>query len=242
MKKRIAKLTFLLMILTVFSVMIAFGENEQVKPGDDGVTRIYDAQDKLITNKPVYEVKAGKKSQYYGIDKDGVATLYKGVEEMAAKQLCQLKAGGKMSIANLKKAFKWAANLPYKNNTKKLKGKAAAEFYGQYGFEYGCGDCNTRAYTFYWMAKILGYPVKAIQGYAMTRQGLQSHAWTTIKFGKTNYFFDPDFNHDHAGKVEMTGSGKKIKQKKYCGFKQKYNVPGSGTYVYYNSNKKKITK
>ena len=231
MKKRIAKLTFLLMILTVFSAMIAFGKNEQVTTGEDGVTRIYDAKGKLITNKPAYEVKTGKKAQYYGIDKDGVATLYQGTEMQAARQLCLIGAGSKKSTGNLKKAFKWAADMKYLNNTRKLKGDAAAKYYGNYAFTEGRGDCNTVAYAFYWMAKVLGYPAECVQGYVPNGSisNLQSHAWVTIKFGKKLFVFDPDFN-----RVYRSRFGKN------AGWKIKYGQ--KNTYKYFSPKKKEIKK
>lgn len=225
---RLAALTALAVMVICMSAFAADAKKGLVV--ENGQTHVYGNSGKLIKNKPAYKVSVDGKDQYYKIDKKGVATRWKGVEEMAARQLCSLKAGGKKSLGNLKKAFKWSSSLKYQNNTNsKKKGKAAARYYGNYGFEMGRGDCNTVAYTFYWMAKVLGYPAKGIQGYVPdgSISNLQSHAWVTIKMGKTTFVFDPDFNRVYAGRFGT-----------YCGFKIKYGA--KNTYRYFSAKKKEV--
>ena len=153
---------------------------------EDGEAHIYTDAEKLVKNVPVYVLKADGKTAYFSVDEDGNAKKLTGVMEMAAKRLVRLKAGDKKTMANLKKAFKWSARLRYRNITKKLKGKKAAEYFGKYGFKTKSGDCNVAAYTFYWMAKVLGYSPKAVQGYVPngSMSNLKPHAWVTIKFKK----------------------------------------------------------
>ncbi len=230
MRKHLLHVAWLFALMVLFTALTAFAADKKGVVTEDGVTRIYSNQGKLIKNKPAYEVKKGGKTQYYQIDKKGVAKRYKGVEALAAKQLCKLKAGGKKSEKNLKKAFKWAASLKYQNNTRSsLKGNAAAKYYGRFGFEKGRGDCNTVAYTFYWMAQVLGYNVETIQGYVPDGNisNLQSHAWTTITSGSTDYVYDPDFNRVYAGRLGT-----------YCGFKIRYGQ--KNTYRYFSAKKQEI--
>ena len=162
------------------------------------------------------------------------------VEKLAVKRLNKLKAD-KKTLKNLRKAFKWSASLRFKNQNVSKKGKAAANYYGQYGFKMKAGDCNTAAFTFYWMAKMLGYDATAIQGYVpdTSLDDLKPHAWVMIKIGKTTWFFDPDLNRAKAGKWANTMSGRK-KLGKYVGFKFKFGAPG--TYVYHDAKKKMMGK
>ena len=156
------------------------------------------------------------------------------VEKLADKRLKKLKAT-KKSMKSLKKAFKWSASLRFRT-TKTYKKKKASK-YGIYGFKNGYGDCNVAAYTFYWMAKRLGYDAKAVQGYVPNRStgALKSHAWVMIRLKGKYYYFDPNFNHEYAGAVVETSVGSK-KLGKYCGFKETYGTPG--TPRYFNSKKK----
>ena len=162
------------------------------------------------------------------------------IEKMAASRLKKLDAT-EQSTKNLKKAFKWSANLKYQDNTKaNLKGDKAAKYYGNYGFERHYGDCNTVAYTFYFMAKALGYDAKIVQGYVKSSSGAyRTHAWVTIKTGGKKLVFDPDFNRTMRGKTVTSASGTK-KLGTYCGFKFSYGDPF--TYKYCNSKKKELKK
>ena len=198
---------------------------------EGGKTSIYTKAGKLVKGVPAYKIKVDGKTCYYTIDKKGNATKLSGLEQMAAKRLVAQKAGGKKSKKNLKKAFRWSAKLKYRSNTRKLKGKKAAEYYGKYGFKNRMGDCNTAAYTFYWMAKVLGYSPKVVQGHVPSGSinNLKNHTWVTIKIKKTTYYFDPDFNRSYRGKTVRTRSGMKTLGKD-CGFMFKYGTPG--TYMY----------
>ena len=198
---------------------------------EDGEAHIYTDAEKLVKNVPVYVLKADGKTAYFSVDEDGNAKKLTGVMEMAAKRLVRLKAGDKKTMANLKKAFKWSAGLRYRNNTKKIKGSRAAQYYGEYGFRTLSGDCNTAAYTFWWMGKVLGYSPAVVNGKVPdgSADNLKKHTWVTMKMDKKTWVFDPDFNRTYAGKTVKTRSGKK-KLGKYCGFRFTYGTPG--TYMY----------
>ena len=224
----------ILLVLTIVLSLPASAAQAKKKTGlvkEDGLTHIYKKNGKLVKNVPVYALKVKGKTGYYAVDKTGNAVKLKGVEALAAKRLNSLKAGGKKKLKNLKKAFKWSAGLVYRNNTKRLKGDAAANYYGKYGFKTRSGDCNTAAYTFYWMARVLGYDPEVIQGHVPngSLNNLKAHTWVIIPISGKSYYFDPDYNRALAGKTVKTKSGKK-KLGKYCGFKFLYGT--SGTYMY----------
>ena len=229
----IRTLTVLLMMTVLLALPASAAEAKKTGVVMEGGTRhIYTSAGTLVRNVPAYKCKVNGKTNYYSIDKQGSATKLKGVKAMAAKRLVKLKAGGKKSVKNLKKAFKWSAGLVYRSNTNGSRGSKAAKYYGKYGFSTGSGDCNTAAYTFYWMAKVLGYSPKAVQGYVPngSMSNLKPHAWVTIKFKKKLFYFDPDLNRAYAGKTVRTASGM-VTQGKYCGFKFRYGTPGPYKYI-----------
>lgn len=223
-------LAVMLLLAMVFTMSVhADGTDGLV--AEDGVTRIY-AKGKMLKNVPAYKIKVNGATCFYTIDQNGSATMLTGLMATAASRLVQLKAGDKKSTQNLKKAFKWSASLTYRSNTKRnLKGDKAAEYYGKYGFSTRSGDCNTVAYTFYWMAKVLGYNPVVVQGHVPSgsMSNLKPHTWVTMKSKKKTYYYDPDLNRTYAGKTVMTGSGRKTLGK-YCGFQFLYGT--SGTYKY----------
>ena len=230
MKKQFRKIIMICAVLTALFCLSALGED--AKKGvvnEDGVTHIYNAKGRLVTNKPAYKVRVKGKNWFYTIDKDGKAVRLKNVKAKAAARLCQFKAGGKQSEANLKKAFAWAAGRRYHNNTVGKKGMAAAKYYGNYGFGAGHGDCNTVAAVFYWMATVLGYQAKFMQGYVPDGNisNLQSHAWVTIDLGGKTYVFDPDFERVYGSRLG-----------KYCGFKIVYGQ--HNTYRYFSLQRQEI--
>ncbi|MBP3912858.1 MAG: transglutaminase [Lachnospiraceae bacterium] len=170
----------------------------------DGKTYIFSKAGALIKNKKVY--KAGKK--YYRIDKKGVAVRFTGVEAMAAKRLCTKKIN-----KNLKKAFKWSAmNFFSVPKCKSRKESKIAKYYGKFGFSNGVGDCYVQAYTFYWMAKVLGYDVKVVRGYVEKAGGRKdSHAWCEIKKKGKVYVYDPNFNKEYSQIVGNPNAGYAIR-------------------------------
>ena len=166
----------------------------------DGKTYIFSKAGALVKNKKVY--KSGKK--YYRIDKNGEAVRFTGVEAMAAKRLCTKKIN-----KSLKKAFKWSAmNFFSVPKCKSKKESKIAQYYGKFGFSNGVGDCYVQAYTFYWMAKVLGYDVKVIRGYVEKAGGKkETHAWCEIKKKGKVYVYDPNFNKEYSQIVGNPNAG-----------------------------------
>ena len=197
-------------------------------------TYYFSSKGALVKDRRAFVIKVQGKKCYFNIDQKGVAKQWKGTAAYAAKQLVTLKANlNKVTDKNLenalKKAFLWASSLTYRENTKEgLSAKKAAEYYGNYAFLMKCGDCNTQAYAFYWMAKVLGYEPKFIKGFVPTEQeGFQPHAWVEIAQKGTTYVFDPNFNNTFA---DMFG--------RYCGYKVRYGE--KQTYQYFNQKKERL--
>ena len=166
-----------------------------------------------------------------------------GVEKLAYEQLKELNAANGKSIRNLKKAFKWSAGLQYYEDSsfsKKRKLKAAADYYGVYGFNMKKGDCNVEAFTFYWMARVMGYDAEPVQGYILKQSGLSAHSWVTIRIGKKTFVFDPNFSKEYAGQKAATAGGKIVKLGRLCGFKLTYSKDKDHPHLKYYSKKKKL--
>lgn len=174
----------------------------------------------LATKKKVY--KSG--SSYYGTKSNGKTYKLSGVEVKAAKRL--LKSSINLS---LKKAFKWSA-MPFfaTPDPTTTDSKKIAEYYGNFGFDNHKGSCDVQAYTFYYMAKILGNNVKVIRGYVMKTTGLSEHSWCEITDKDGNVkVYDPNFNSEYS---KSLGNN-------YAGYGFKYGA--SKTLQYYDANKKR---
>ena len=196
-------------------------------------TYYFGTNGKLVKEKRAYVIKVKGKKCYYNIDEKGVVKRWKDTAELAAKQLVSLKASlntvtNKKLEKSLKKAFLWASELKYRDNTVSKTGKKAAQYYGNYAFTMKAGDCNTQAYAFYWMAKVLEYAPKYIKGYVPVGEIYKPHAWVEIVMNGTTYVFDPNFNmtyDDRFGKTFREAFGK------YAGYKFTYG--SHNTYAYF---------
>lgn len=231
MKKRNHKLLLavvlglLMAICFTATVSAAAYKNEIVEK--DGKQYYYDSKGKIVKGK--YGYKIGNK--YYKISKSGILTRV-SKEEGEAGLILNPYYGKYSKPEILWKAFQWSANLRYSAiSTKVPSGQKKESYFGLYGFKYKRGDCNVQAATFYWMAKVLGYKIKFVQGYVPTeiKNGkftkFGAHAWTTLTAGKNTYVYDPNLNGTHG--------------KKY-GYKRQYG--SSGTYRYCNLKKQEIKK
>ena len=236
--KRVVCLRLILILIFIammFNKKHVFADQNEIKTGvvkDGEKTFIYTNTGELVKNKPVYCLKGARTKEYYTIDSSGEAEKLTGVRKDAAIRLIKLKAFDGKYLKNLKKAFKWSASLIYRNNTNGSRGEKAAKYYGRYGFRTQSGDCNTAAYTFYWMAELLGFSCNVVQGHVPSgsMKNLKAHTWVIIKEGKTKWYYDPDFNRAYAGKTAQTSSGMR-KFDKDCGFRFKYGTPGTYKYV-----------
>ena len=236
MKKHLAIILMTAAIFLLFTPAAKAFAAEPALVEEDGKLHYYDESGNKVTNKCVLQIKDNGRDAYLQIDAEGNATKFTGTEMLAAKQLIKLKAvpadptnSAKVTKC-LKKAFKWSSKLPYVNISKKIKkDDKALEYYGTYGFTKDKGDCNVQAATFAIMAKVLGYDAKMVRGYVP--QALKhgkpskfgSHAWVTIKSGKKNYVYDPNFEGTH-----------------HKGWKFKYGAKKH--YRYFSKKKKEIKK
>lgn len=181
---------------------------------------------KLVVSR--YGYKIG--SKYYAVSAKGVLTRLSTVEGLAGVQMDKLKG-------ETYAAFKWVSNFKYKV-VKVPAGKNAAEYLGQIGLKYRYGDCNVQAYTFYWLAKSRGYDVKYVEGYvpqAVDKNGKPTkfgeHAWCELRIDGKTYVCDPSL----AAEAYI----KKGKDPKPA---YKFRYGAKGTYRYYDTNKRQITK
>ena len=116
---------------------------------------------------------------------------------------------------DLKSAFN-AAVIPYYGpNDFPKDSKTTMQWYADYGFKNGKGNCYVMAAMFCEMAKLLGYDAHQISGRVPLKAGgYGPHSWVEITFEGTTYVCDPDF-------AEETGRN---------GYMIHYNQ--SGTWVY----------
>lgn len=213
----------MMMMLCLTCTVLAAPKNKIVTK--NGKQYYYNNSGKLVKGK--YGYKIG--SKYYSINKKGVLTRVTKAEGLAGIQLNAYY--GKSKSAALYKAFQWSASLKYYTNA--TSGKNAAWF-ATFGFQQKRGDCNVQAATFYYMAKVLGYKAKFVQGYvpqALDSKGnpskFGSHAWVTIKMGSKTYVFDPNL-------YGTIGTRNGVKY----GWKHAYGE--KGTYRYFSKKKVEI--
>ena len=161
---------------------------------------MFTAKGVLVKNKKVYQAGGG----IYKITAAGAATKLTGVKEMAGKRLLSGEVG-----MSLRKAFAWSAMkfFAVPEPTAKTEAKIA-EYYGRFGFRNHRGNCYVQAYTFYWMAKLLGQNVKVVRGYIKTGSGLTPHAWCEITTsGGALRVYDPNFNSEYSAKLKNKNAG-----------------------------------
>ena len=158
----------------------------------------------LLKNKIIYKYSATK---YYKINKDGVATRFIGTSAKAAKLIYD-KMRTATAFDMLKRAFQWVASSSFTSNVPEPgSGVSKATYYGQWGLTRHSGDCAVMAYTFYWMAKVLGYKVRVIDGYYVSGTNYKEHSWCEIVHNGTVYVYDPDFNLEFKNKITRTTYG-----------------------------------
>ncbi|WP_294413112.1 dockerin type I domain-containing protein [uncultured Ruminococcus sp.] len=99
---------------------------------------------------------------------------------------------------DLKKAFNDAASTPYYGPADFPKDdKTTMQWYADYGFKNGKGNCYVMAAMFCEMAKLLGYDAHQISGRVPLKAGgYGPHSWVEITFEGTTYVCDPDFTEE----------------------------------------------
>ncbi len=99
---------------------------------------------------------------------------------------------------DLKKAFNDAASTPYYGPADFPKDdKTTMQWYADYGFKNGKGNCYVMAAMFCEMAKLLGYDAHQISGRVPLKAGgYGPHSWVEVTFEGTTYVCDPDFTEE----------------------------------------------
>ena len=189
----------------------------------------------LLKNKIIYQYTPTK---YYKIDENGVATRFKGTSYAAAKLLYTQMRSSK-AFTMLKNGFRWAADCTFAQVPAPAQGTSPSTYYGQWGLTKHSGDCAVMAYTFYWMAKVLGYNVKVINGYyrigTVEDPTYKEHSWCEIREKGVTYVYDPDFNHEYRDRITRTNYGFNS-----IGFKIRYGA--TYTLPYCRADKTEIEK
>jgi hypothetical protein len=179
-------------------------------------------------------------NKYYNVDKKGVATRWSGVCHHAAKVMT-LKCPGDNNTARLQKAFEWVRDLPYAvvaapTNTTSYEEEVV--YYGKFGLIYRTGDCATQAATFYWLASVLGYKVKVINGLVYnpnnTQTPYKAHSWVELYRNGKTYICDPNFSKEYGSKVASARPGLPL------GYRVRYGTPN--TLRYCRADKTEIPK
>ncbi|MBQ9610923.1 MAG: transglutaminase domain-containing protein [Lachnospiraceae bacterium] len=117
---------------------------------------------------------------------------------------------------DLKSAFDWSSGLKYYSGVSKSP-DPGINYFGDFGFDNGKGNCYVMAAVFYEMAYVMGYEVRQMAGEVPLRNGGSGpHSWVEIDMEGETYVFDPDFTNET----------------KQDGFKLKYGQ--SGTWIYKN--------
>ena len=98
---------------------------------------------------------------------------------------------------NLRAAFNWSAGLTYRTPQGAPSGVERVQWYADYGYTTGTGNCYVMAATFYEMAKLLGYDVYYVEGSVpLAAGGFGPHGWCEIVLNGATYVFDPNFTNE----------------------------------------------
>ena len=176
-----------------------------------GKNYYFESNGKMVRNKRAYSIN-GKR---YNISENGVVMEMSKAEHLAAERLDQIGW-------DLYSAFKWASSAIdyYRHDFVVPDGyKNPSDYYAEYGFTTGRGNCYIMAGTFYHMARLLGYEVHQVNGSVpLAAGGMGPHSWVEIVVNGSTYVCDPDFTYD---------SGRN-------GYMIHYKQPGTWMYMNYH--------
>lgn len=100
---------------------------------------------------------------------------------------------------NLQAAFNAASGITYYGQKPDMPQTTdyTLEWYAEYGFKNGKGNCYVMAAMFCEMARLLGYDIHLISGKVPLKDGTWGpHSWTEVNVDGTVYICDPDFAHE----------------------------------------------
>ena len=96
---------------------------------------------------------------------------------------------------NLRAAYNWSAGLTYYRMTSDPS--PGSEWFANYGFQNGKGNCYVMAATFCYMARMLGYDAHQMAGLCPNVSGgMNPHSWCEVVIDGTTYVFDPNFTNE----------------------------------------------
>ena len=176
-----------------------------------GKNYYFAADGKMLKNKRAYFIN-GKR---YNISENGVVMEMSKAEHLAAATLDEIGW-------DLYSAFKWSSSAIdyYRHDFVVPDGyDNPSDYYAEYGFTTGRGNCYIMAGTFYHMARLLGYEVHQVNGSVpLAAGGMGPHSWVEIVVNGSTYVCDPDFTYD---------SGRN-------GYMIYYKQPGTWMYMNYH--------
>lgn len=136
-----------------------------------------------------HRIKGAKKikGKWYYFEKNGKRTTSK--TRIRAIKILEKRGW------NLAAAFNYSAGLPYRWTS--ATAAPGTDWFADYGFKNGCGDCYVMAGTFCYLARTMGYKAWQIDGYVPSRSGGSTpHSWVEVVINGGTYVFDPDFSHE----------------------------------------------
>lgn len=93
---------------------------------------------------------------------------------------------------SLEAAFNWSTSFPYSSTSSTPA--PGSEWFANYGFQNGTGDCYVKSATFYYMARQMGYDAHQVAGFVPTAGGgMEDHSWVEIGMEDGIYVFDPSY-------------------------------------------------
>lgn len=111
---------------------------------------------------------------------------------------------------DLKAAFNAAAGITYYGHTDDMPQdtNTTMEWYANYGFKNGKGNCYVMAAMFCEMAQAIGYEAHQISGKVpLAKGGYGAHSWTEVTVDGTVYVCDPDFTNETGRNGYMIAYG-----------------------------------
>ncbi len=116
---------------------------------------------------------------------------------------------------NLRNIYNWTLSLQYQWIVS--DGSITSDWYADYIFKNGKGNCYSMAAVVYKAAKKLGYDVHQMSGYHRVSKGLSPHSWLEVVENGKTYLIDPDFEKElrHNGWYIQYGTKNTLKYVNY---------------------------
>lgn len=174
-----------------------------IRNNDSGITTVTveknELEDPESVTSTVFVQLAVKKEQYDAHENKGL-DWKENIIPLPPKYRYPMAAARLDYIGwDLRTAFNNAASIPYYGHTWDMPqdDKTSTEWYAEYGFTYGRGNCYVMAAMFCEMARTLGYECYHISGQVpLAAGGYGPHSWCEIVINGYTYICDPDFTNE----------------------------------------------